>query len=141
MQVVKVLRACLHSDCHNLQEHQTPRPASPPSTKFQPFRLSSGNRPPNANAQRTTEELRLEELKQRKAEEAQQRRRVLARLQTAPAVLPHAASPRKTTKPKPFNLMSVALHEHEVAQRQLQLQVRIRCSGALLCLIAQKCVC
>jgi hypothetical protein len=107
-----------------LQAAPTPRPASPPATKFAPFRLSCGNRPASAAQKRTTEELRLEELRARKAEEARLRRRVLARLQTAPAVLPHAASPRKATKPKPFNLMSVALHEAEVTQREAQRQAR-----------------
>ena len=115
---------CLEGSMLRLQASTPqPRPRSPPATRFQPFRLSSDNR---AHApQLTTEEIRMAELKARKAEEARQRRRVLHRMQTSPAVLPHASSPRRATKPKPFNLASVALHEHERAQREAQREVRL----------------
>lgn len=114
-----------------------PPPRSPPATRFQPFRLSADNRA-HARPALTTEELRLAELKARKAEEARQRRRVLQRMQTAPMVLPHASSPRRATKPKPFNLASVALHEAELVQREAQREVRaaaadIWCVGGASC--------
>jgi hypothetical protein len=72
----------------------------------------------------TTDEIRLAELKARKAEEAKERRRVLQRLQTSPQVQPHASSP-KTTKPKPFRLAGLVLHEQEMLNRHRMIKVCI----------------
>jgi hypothetical protein len=101
---------------------------TPPTTKFVPFQLSSDNRS-HINSM-TTEEIRLAELKARKAEEARHRRRVLQRQRTMPAVLPHSASP-KITKPKPFNLAGVVLHEQEMHNRHLAIKAR----PSFLCLL------
>jgi hypothetical protein len=99
-------------------------PVLPPkstSTKSAPFRLYTDARA-HAPPLLTTDELRLAQLRARKAEEAKERRRLLHRLQSSPPVQPHASSP-KITKPKPFRLAGTALHEAEVLNRHRMIKV------------------
>lgn len=106
-----------------------------PHTRPHPFRLSASNTPAVHAAALTTDQRQLMELKARKREEAAHRRRQLARLVTAPAAYggghggggaaAHGSPQRAPTKVKPFNLMSVALHEQEVAAREAALRVRL----------------
>lgn len=106
-----------------------------PHTRPHPFRLSASNTPAVHAAALTTDQRQLMELKARKREEAAHRRRQLARLVTAPAAYggghggsgaaTHGSPQRAPTKVKPFNLMSVALHEQEVAAREAAARVRI----------------
>ena len=95
------------------------------NTRSAPFRLSADARPapPTPTTALTTEERRLEELRARKAEEAKQRRRVLARMTTSPKAA-HAAPSPKVTKVVPFRLASVALHEQEMLNRHRAQKVR-----------------